>query len=212
MKKLLVICASFLLLTACSNINHLKVDEIINKSINKKNDFTNIVRVGYKYYKPSQMSIIENTDYNEVLRYNGKLYYLYIYVIGYYNNIDYKYQENDLSYYSKAFSTKDKKGYIEINEAKDNQYLIEIVYNYAKIEVMVDKDEINEAVAYSSSILSSIIYNKIVIENTFGQDVINSHEESIDLFTKKKSESATLKYVESDHYDKDVIPDMDLVN
>jgi len=212
MKKLITILLFVILLTGCQNVNKSSADKIISNAVDSKKDYTNVVRVGYKYYKPSLMSIIESTEYNEVLRSNDKLYYLYIDVIGYYNKVKYNYVENELAYYSKSFSRDNKEGYIEINELKDNQYLIEIVYNYAKIEVMVDKASINEAIAYASSIISSIKYNDVVINKKLGTTFVNSYEETIDLFKKKKNDSTTLKIVESDHYDKDVIPDMDLVN
>ena len=86
------------------------------------------------------------------------------------------------------------------------------MYNYAKIEVMVDKKKINEAVAFSFSILSSIKYNDIVINNKLGQDVFNTFEENFNLFESEKKSNNTLKYVEDSRYDKDVIPDMDLIN
>ncbi|MCR5788171.1 MAG: hypothetical protein K6G37_03715, partial [Bacilli bacterium] len=86
------------------------------------------------------------------------------------------------------------------------------MYNYAKIEVMVDKSRINEAIAYSMSILSSIKYNDIVIKGSLGKDVFNTFEENVDIFKTKGIDKNTLKYVEDSRYDKDVIPDMDLVN
>ena len=212
MKKIVTLFIFVILLTGCQNVNKSSADKIYKNAVNSKKEYANVIRVGYKYYKPSLMSIIESTEYNEVLRCNGKLYYLYLDVIGYFNKVKYNYTEKDLSYYSKKLNKGDIEGYIEINEVKANQYLIEIVYNYAKIEVMVDEASINEAVAYASSIISSVEYNDVVIKNKLGTNVVNSYEESIDLFSKKKSDTTTLKVVESDHFDKDVIPDMDLVN
>ena len=212
MKKHFILAVMIFFLCGCSNINKSSIKKIADDAINSKRNYSNTVRVGYKYYKPIQMSVIESTDYNEVLRSNDNLYYLYIDIVSYYNKKNNNYEENDISYYSKKIGTKDNTGYIEINELKDNQYLIEIMYNYAKIEVMVDKRSIKEAVAYSISILSSVKYNDVVINNTLGKDVFNTYEESIDLFTKKGKDSNTLKYVEDTRYDKDIIPDMDLVN
>ena len=212
MKKHFILAVMILILCGCSNINRSSIEKITNDALDSKRDFTNTVRVGYKYYKPQQMSAIETTDYNEILRSNDNFYYLYIDIVSYYNKTNNDYEENDLSYYSKKISHKDKSGYIEINELKSNQYLIEIMYNYAKIEVMVDKKSINEAVAFSLSILSTVKYNDIVINNSLGKDVFNTYEETVDLFKKDKKDNNTLKYVDDVRYDKDVIPDMDLVN
>ena len=212
MKKLIIFIVMVTILTGCSNINKVSIKKIVDDALNSKRDYTNTVRVGYKYYKPQQMSVIETSNYNETIRSNDTLYYLYVDVVSYYNKTNNEYNENDMSYYSKAIKHGDKLGYIEINELKDNQYLIEIMYNYAKIEVMVDKKKINEAVAFSFSILSSIKYNDIVINNKLGQDVFNTFEENFNLFESEKKSNNTLKYVEDSRYDKDVIPDMDLVN
>lgn len=62
------------------------------------------------------------------------------------------------------------------------------------------------------SILSSIKYNDVVINNKLGKDVFNSYEESFNLFKSETKDSNTLKYVEDSRYDKDVIPDMDLIS
>ncbi len=212
MKKLIIFAVMIFFLCGCTNINKSSIDKITNDAIKSKRTYANMIRVGYKYYKPLQMSTIETTDYNETLRSDGVLYYLYIDVVSYYNKTNTDYIENDISYYSKAIKYKDKSGFIEINELEDNQYLIEIMYNYAKIEVMVDKRRINEAIAFSLSILSSIKYNDVVINNKLGQDVFNTHEESFNLFKSEVKDNATLKYVEDSRYDKDVIPDMDLIN
>ena len=212
MKKLFILVLSTLFLCGCTNIYSSSIEKITNDALNAKRVYANTVRIGYKYYKPQQMSVIDITNYNEVLRSDDILYYLYIDIVSYFNKTNNDYTENDISYYSKTIKHKDKQGYIEINELEDNQYLIEIMYNYAKIEVMVDKKRINEAIAFSLSILSTIKYNDIVITNELGKDVFNSYEETIDLFQKTKKDSNTLKYVEDNRYDKDVIPDMDLVS
>ena len=212
MKKYFILVVLFLFICGCKNVNKASVDDIIYDAITSKRQTTNTVKVGYKYYKPAQMSVIKSFDYNEVLRSNDTNYYLYADVIAYFNKVENTYEENDLAYYSKKIDYKNKSGYIEINEYKANQYLIEIMYNYAKIEVMVEKRNINIAVAYIMSILSSVKYNDVYINNVLGTDALNSYEESINIFETKGSEGSTLKYVEDSHYDKDVLPDMDLVN
>jgi len=212
MKKYFILVVLFLFLCGCKNVNKISIDEIVNDAVSSKRINTNTIKVGYKYYKPAQMSVIKSFDYNEVLRSNGSNYYLYTDVVAYFNKAENTYKENDLAYYSKRIDYKDKTGYIEINEYKSNQYLIEIMYNYAKIEVMVEKKNINVAVSYVMSILSSIEYNDVYISSALGTDALNTYEESINIFETKGSEGSTLKYVEDSHYDKDVLPDMDLVN
>jgi len=212
MRKHVILLAIIIFLCGCTNVNNSSLKKITDDALNSKRIHTNMVRVGYKYYKPLKMSVIEISDYNETLRSDDILYYLYVDIVSYYNKTNSEYSENDISYYSKVLKHGNKGGYIEINEIKDNQYLIEIMYNYAKIEVIVDKSRINEAVAFSMSILSSIKYNDVVINNKLGKDVFNSYEESFNLFKSETKDSNTLKYVEDSRYDKDVIPDMDLIS
>ncbi|MBR5662986.1 MAG: hypothetical protein IKX00_05040 [Bacilli bacterium] len=213
MKKLFLCAVMIFLVCGCSNINKMSIDKIASNSVNGKTSHPNVVRIGYKYYKPQLMTIISTTKNNEVLRSNDYLYYLYVDTVSYLNKTNTSYEENDISYYSKRIMHKKKLGYIEINEIKDNQYLIEIMYNYAKIEVMVDKDYIKEAVAYSMSILTSIKYNDTVIKNKLDTHVLSSYEETVDIFkTATTKKNNYLKYEEDKTYDKDVIPDMDLVN
>jgi hypothetical protein len=213
MKKLLLCAVMILLVCGCSNINKMKIDEITSNSLTGKASRSNVVRIGYKYYKPALMSIVSTTNNNEVLRSEDHLYYLYVDTVSYLNKSNNNYEENDISYYSKKINNKKKYGYIEINEMKDNQYLIEIMYNYAKIEVMVEEDYIKEAVANSMSILTSIKYNDTVIKNKLDTHILSSYEETVDIFkTASNKKTNYLKYVDDKTYDKDVIPDMDLVN
>ena len=212
MKKVLLFAVIIFLICGCSNINKMNIDSIANNSLSGKRIRHNVIRIGYKYYKPAMMSIIDTSSNNEVLRSEEHFYYLYIDTVSYLNKTNNKYEENDISYYSKKIKHGKKSGYIEINEIKDNQYLIEIMYNYAKIEVMVEKDYINTAVANALSILTSIRYNNTVLKNRLDSHVMSSYEETVDIFKTESQSNNYLKYVEDKTYDKDVIPDMDLVN
>ena len=212
MKKLFLCAVIMFLVCGCKNVNKLSIGEISYNSLNGKTSNSNVVRIGYKYYKPALMSITSSSNNNEVLRSDDHLYYLYIDTVSYLNKTNNTYEENDISYYSKKISHKKKQGYIEINEIKDNQYLIEIMYNYAKIEVMVENSYIKEAVANAMSILTSVKYNDTVIKNRMDSHVLSSYEETVDIFKTVTKSNNYLKYVEDKTYDKDVIPDMDLVN
>ena len=214
MKKVLLCAVILFLVCGCKNINKMSIDKITSNSLNGKPSYGNVVRIGYKYYKPAQMNVINTSNNNEIIRSEDHLYYLYVDTVSYLNGTNNEYEENDISYYSKQIKHKKKLGYIEINEIKDNQYLIEIMYNYAKIEVMVEESYIKQAVANSMSILTSIKYNDTVIKNKMDSHVLSSYEETVDIFktVTKNSSNKYLKYVEDKTYDKDVIPDMDLVN
>ena len=212
MKKVVLFAVMIFLVCGCTNINKMTIDDVASNSLKGKVLNGNTVRIGYKYYKPALMSVISTSNNNEVLRSRGHLYYLYVDTVSYLNKTNNEYEENEISHYSKQIKRGKKQGYIEINEIKDNQYLIEIMYNYAKIEVMVEESYVNEAIANIMSILTSIKYNDTALKNKIDSHILSSYEETVDIFKTVTKNNNYLKYVEDKTYDKDVIPDMDLVN
>ena len=213
MKKILICILLCLCVSGCVIVNNSSIDEILTDSLNSELRFYNTTRNGYKYYLPKGLRTLGKTDYNEILADFKYKYYMYVDILSYNNKISFDYIKKSNVYYSNVIKYKDKFGYLEIKSFDNEKYLIEIMYNYAKIEVMVDKKNIKEAVAYSMSILTSIKYNDTVIKNKLDTHVLSSYEETVDIFkTATNKKSNYLKYVEDKTYDKDVIPDMDLVN
>lgn len=213
MKKVLVMLLFIFLICGCTKVSDTDINILIDNAINSNSIHQNTNRVGYSFNKPYGATLMDSSSYNETFRIDDIFYYLYVDIVSYYNKVNANYEENDISYYSRKISNKNKFGYIEINEVDDNKYLIEIMYNYAKIEVMVRENEIKNAVTYAISILSSINYKDKVIENIMGNDVLNVYEENVDIFKTVGQDNNSLKYIDDNSiYDKDVIPDMDLVN
>ena len=140
------------------------------------------------------------------------LYYLYIDIISYLNKKESPYVINEKSLYSDSISHQNKSGYIEINEQKE-KYLVEIMYNYAKIEVMVDEKDLKKSVSNAIIILSSIKYNDGILENLTKENVLSYSEENVDIFsTNGKEKSNFLEYVETyDADDENSVPDYDLI-
>jgi len=182
MKKLFLLFMLVILLTGCTSIQNSNLNDIINNVVNSKVKTTNVNRNGYNYYIPKGLSVINSTNFNEVFKDQKYKYYLYVDVVSYNSKTDFNYTKNDNAYYSNSINNKDKKGYIEINNYKNNQYLIEIMYNYAKIEVIVYEEDINETVTYAIVVLSSVTYNDNVIKNYLSSTVLDSVEESFDIF------------------------------
>ena len=134
---------------------------------------------------------------NEKLYCNGDYYYLYLDVISYYYKKDFEYTEKKDVYYSKFINQNNKKGYLEITKMDDKYYLIEFMYNYAKIEALVTKENINEVVLNSSYILSTIKYNDNVIKLILDEDYFVNKEERYDIFkSTSTSNSFELEYNE----------------
>ena len=100
-----------------------------------------------------------------------------------------EYENNTSKYYSQKFNYDNKLGYLEISLRENNQYFIEIMYNYAKIEVMVDKELINKALINSISILRSITYDEAAINNMMSQNDLSYTEEEYELFDEIKNNS-----------------------
>ena len=164
MKKLIIMLLSVFLLTGCTavRINTDKIDTIINVVLSKDNTLYNTIGKGYKYYKPRGVTYIDTNEFNEKLYSNGNYYYLYVDINSYYYKKEFEYKEN--------------------NKGK---YLIEFMYNYAKIEAVVNKENINEVVLNASYILSTIKYNSNVIKIMLNEDYFTNKEERYDIFTPK---------------------------
>lgn len=174
MKKIILIFSLILILTGCSivRIDTSSIDNILSVILTKNNKLYNQIGQGYKYYLPGGVTYIDSDDSNDILYCNGTYYYLYINTISYYYNTKIKYEKNKDAYYSKEILTKDGfkyEGYIEIVE-KDGLYHLEFVYNYAKIEAIVDEDDLNDTVLNASYILSTIKYNKNIIKIMLDDD------------------------------------------
>ena len=186
-----------LLLTGCSvvRIDTSSIDNILKVILTKDNKLYNQVGQGYKYYLPGGVTYIDSDDLNDILYCNGTYYYLYIDAISYYYNTHGDYKENSNVYYSKVISTKDgfkDSGYLEIEEI-DDLYYVKFIYNHAKIETMVNKDNLNSAVLNSTYILSTIKYNYDIIELMLEDDYFTNKTGKYDEFnSNEKSENFVL--------------------
>ena len=215
MKKIVILLIALFFMTGCTNIKELNYDSIIANTLNYNYKYTNVYRKGYNYYLPKGLKLLTNADANDIITNNEYYMYLYVDRISYYNKGVFNYQKNNKAIYSQIYENTGKKGYLEINNFENDKYLIEIMYNYAKIEVIVDKDNINESISYAITILSSIAYNENVIASLMDEDVMNFKEEEYDIFSTISNDGNVLKYDE-DLMENDVednyIPDTDLIN
>ena len=207
-KKIIILFIGILLLTGCTYINKASYDELITSIVASNYHLVNQYRTGYKYYLPNGLDVINVSEYNEQLSDSKYNYYLYVDIVSYYNRIISDYEVNNNAIYSNKIDYEDKFGYIEINQQKNNKYFIEIMYNYAKIEVMVDKQDINNVVANSIIMLSSISYNNEILANIVGENIFEFNEEEFNIFKAKRENSNYLE-VESQNIYEDVEEDID---
>ena len=197
MRKIILIVLVLFFFVGCTQIEDKNIDDVTSMVLTSKVNLSNQYRTGYKYYAPRGISVKNNAEYNEQLGNNKYNYYLYIDVVSYYNNVIENYEVNEDAYYSNKILYKDKYGYLEINKIDNkNRYLIEMMYNYAKIEVIVYEVDIKETVLNAITILSSIEYNKEIINNLMGENVLEFNEVEINIFETKKTDSNYLKFVE----------------
>ncbi len=210
MKKLILLVVVLLITTGCENINSLSLDEVVTVATENKMEIYDQHRQGFKYYVPRGMRVTSYEGYNEILTDSTYTYYLYLDVIGFMNKTITDYEIDESVYYSNTIDFHDKFGYIEIKNIEEEKYLVEIIYNYAKIEVLVNKIDINSVVFNGLNILSSISYNEIMLSNLIGENVFNYTETEFKIF-EPEEDSNYLQHKEEledlieDEYDSDLI-------
>lgn len=187
MKKIIILALITILLTGCTvvRIDTQNIDNILAVVLSKDNELFNRVGKGYKYYVPRGVSYIDTSDLNEKLYSRGNYYYLYIDAISYYHDKEVDYKENEDAYYSSKIETDKADGYLEINKQGD-LYFVEFMYNYSKIETLVEELALENAILDASYILSTVKFNNNVIELMLDNDYFTSREEQYDIFTAKE--------------------------
>ena len=198
MKKILLIGLVTLILTGCTivRIDTTSIDNILNVVLSKENTLYNRVGRGYKYYVPRGVTYIDSSGSNDKLYSNGVYYYLYLDEISYYYQKTIDYKKDNSKYYSRKIDNDGKLGYLEITK-QDDLYLIEFVYNYARIEALVPKEDINDTVLNSSYILSTIKYNSDIVKLSLEDDFLQNKEEKYDVFSaKNQNDDSFLRYEE----------------
>ena len=198
MKKILLLGLAALILTGCTivRIDTTSIDNILNVVLSKENTLYNRVGRGYKYYVPRGVTYIDSSGSNDKLYSNGVYYYLYLDEISYYYQKSLDYKEDDSKYYSRKIDNDGNLGYLEITK-QDDLYLIEFVYNYARIEALVPEEDINDTVLNSSYILSTIKYNSNIVKWSLEDDFLQNKEEKYDVFSaKNQDDDSFLRYEE----------------
>lgn len=215
MKKIFILSIfACLFLCGCTTLKDMSIEEVVDNGTHRTVEVYNKYRQGYKYNLPKGLSIVDNSEYNEVIVSNKYKYFLYVDAVSYHNKIIEKYEENDKSHISMAIDYEDKFGYLEINNVKDDEYLVEIMYNYAKIEVIVNGEDIKVVVANALSILTSVKFNDNILNTLLNEEVSQFKEYEFNIFeTSTTTESDYLESIENDIYEEeDDVHDSDLIN
>lgn len=195
MKKILLPLFIILLLTGCSKIdkNTNEYKDIVNSILISDNKNVNTASEGYKYYIPIGVGLVYDGEFNKKFKVNDTELFLYVDVVSYYYKYNLNYVNDGYGVY--YFSRLNDNGYISIVENTDNYYL-NIVYNYARIESFVEKDDLVDIVAYSTIILNSITYNDVLISNLIEKGVSFGNEMLYEIEKPENSKSNFSQYLQ----------------
>lgn len=210
MKKIIVLLSIVMLFMSGCSVTKLDSEDIgknIKTLLSTDNNLFNVFYDGYKYYLPKGTGFVSRDDYNAIIKdANGNRYFLYVDVISYYEKHKNTYQESKKSHYSRILNYNNKTGYIQIDK-KGSKYFIQFVYNYAKIEALVPKEDLTDSINNMCYILRSIKFNRKVIESMIGEDTLDYKEQNYSLFkddSKNENFLGVVKKYETDDYKKDL--------
>ena len=193
MKKYLLLFVSIFILTGCTNIDNLNYSQVITKTLEEDSLRTNTYLQGYKLYLPQHMTLIGDLAGNDILYSYGDKYYLYVDLVSYYNKKQNSYSIDSSNYtYSHEITNDDKNGYVLVSKSKGG-YLVEVMYNYAKVEVITNG--IKRAISDSLIVLKNIEYNYKIIDSMIGSNTLVYDSKLFTLGPEKNTDSF-LQYVE----------------
>lgn len=190
-RKLFLLSILLIFVSGCSvvRLDNNSFDKNIDVLLSQKNKNYNVNFDGYKYNVPYGLKFIKKEEYNAILLDKfDNTYYLYVDAIAYFHKVDVPYKKED-SYYTKELKYGNKSGYINILKIDDNRYFVEFVYNYAKLESYVSKNNLDFAINNMCYILRSIKYNDDVLESLIGENVLSYKEETFNLFDEQAASS-----------------------
>ena len=81
-------------------------------------------------------------------------------------------------------------------------YFVQFVYNYAKMEAYVSKEDLVDTVTNMCSILRTIKFNDKILESIIGDNALDYKEEDYTLFKADSSKESFLDVVEREETDK----------
>ncbi len=214
MKRILLLLIIIFFTAGCTNLKDIDLNNLATITLSQENNHQNKTFQGYSLYLPNGLQVDSVNHNNVILKSKNYKLYLYVDLISYFNKVQKDYQINKKAFFSKSLNFNDKFGYLEINSQENEKYLVEIMYNYAKIEVIVDNSDMKEILSYALIILNSIKYNDTIIENMIGEDLLNYNELEFNIFETVESNNGTIKYDDnsSNTEEQDTIPDLDLIN
>lgn len=211
MKRFLIVIVSLLFICGCVRLDNASLDDLITETLSSKYKLYNHINSGYKYYLPRTLSSSVKDEYNEIIKSKYYDYYLYVDLVAYNKKVSSLYEEDPTIYYSKLLENDGKSGLINVKKIGDED-LVNIIYNYGKIEVKCEHKDLNEVVTNSLVILSSITYVDDVINKLLSESEFSSADEQVNIFPEVEVDNNTLDDIdeayngnEEEDYDPNVI-------
>ena len=176
MKKIITLLIFISFCTGCSiyETKDMKISQLEEIFLVKENRYNQSFS-GYRYYLPVGIKNSKKVENTFKLSYKNTYIYLYVDLISYLNKTEIKYKPNSSTFYSKKL----KNGFLEIKKLENNEYSYIIVYNYGRIEGVVESKNLNDALSNSMIILSSIKYNDKLLNTVYNKD--NERAKNFDL-------------------------------
>lgn len=196
MKKLwITLLISLFFVSGCTvtRVSGESVNSIFETILYVDNNLMNTYMDGYSLYLPKGVTIVDKSDYNLRIKDNKKYYYLYIDTIAYHYKVQNAYVEQPNHFFSQRIDNNGKIGYIDIVD-KEDKYFVVVMYNYAKLEAYIPKNEFNNSMMHICSILSSIKYNDSVISGYASNNKNITQEERFNIFDSNIENDNFLKY------------------
>lgn len=207
--KQFIILIIILFLTGCTRLTD-NIDNTISDILGEQKTVVNTVGFGYMYYRPIGVMPVYSQNNNLVLKIKNSEIYFYVDIVGYYYKSENYIKDNAYNYYYKLLNYNDKKGFIGINK-NDNNYFIEISYDYARIEGYASKEDFKEVLANILIILNNIKYNDTMITNLLSEDGLKDGEISYELKKPESAKSKFSQYLQEivEDEEKDKLPDIE---
>ena len=204
MRKYAILLLLLIFIIGCDihRINDDGVKSIIDTVLYNEMNLTNANFEGYGLYLPQGTKIVDKNDYNLKIKDGSYYYYLYVDTIAYHYKTNNEIKLGNNHFYTDRLTNKEYFGYVDISEY-DDKFFIVIMYNYAKIEGYVKKNDFQETFINMCNILSSIKYNDKVIDAYIGQSKVISNEEKFDIFSSKREKDNFLTYEKEYEYKTD---------
>lgn len=213
MKKILISILILLALTGCSKKqNNTNYIAYVNPVLTNQNNFVNKTSRGYKYYLPKGVSLIKDVDFNQKFKCYDTYIYLNADILSYYHKIEPLISNNEPNMYYRTFEKNNKIGYIKIKNENDKFY-VEILYNYAKIELYTKESNLKNIITYATIIITSIQYNDEIIESIVNENYFSSMETEYKIIKPTENGETFEQYQEEySSYQEDILPDEKTIN